>query len=207
MVGDNGLGGRLPLLDLENATQAQKELAARILPLALQLQQQTGIQFVTADGQLVGPFNVYLQNPVVGSVLFDLANVATSSDLSSRTREIVTLSVGGLWGSEYELYAHRLIAGMVGVPEEAIESLANGQAPVGLTGNDLIAAQFVQKLVSTHRVDDKLYQAAEAAFGRVGLADLVNLAGTYLGASAMFNAFEVPAPSTGSDSRALGDGG
>jgi alkylhydroperoxidase/carboxymuconolactone decarboxylase family protein YurZ len=191
---EHGLGGRLPLLDLDTATPAQQALATTMKALAVQLQQQTGIQTLSADGQLIGPFNVYLQNPAIGTALFNLANAVTSSSLSPKTREIVTLAVGGQWGSGYELYAHEIIAGLNGVPADAIESLASGQAPVGLTGNDLIAAQFVQQLVSTYRVDDELYHAAEAAFGQVGLADMVNLAGTYLGASVMLNAFEIPVP-------------
>src|SRR5690606_38039242 len=109
-------------------------------------------------------------------------------------KEVVILSVGGQWGSGYELYAHKLAAKAYGVPEEAIESLASGQPPVGLTGQELVAAQFVQELVSTHRVSDELYHAAEAEFGQAGLVDLVNLASTYLGASAVLNAFEVPVP-------------
>lgn len=102
-----------------------------------------------------------------------------------------------MWGSEYELYAHRIMASLIGVPDEAIQSSAVGQAPVGLSGEDLIAAQFVQELVSTHQVNDETYHSAEVAFGaersgRPGQPD-----GAYLGASAMFNAFEVPAPSPG----------
>ena len=107
------------------------------------------------------------------------------------------MSVGGQWGSGYELYAHEKVAALYGVPEEAIASLAAGQAPVGLSGDDLIAAQFVQELVSTYRVNNELYHAAEAAFGQDGLVDLVNLAGTYLGASAALNVFEIPVPGQG----------
>jgi alkylhydroperoxidase family enzyme len=192
--GDGGLGGRLPLLDLDTATQAQKDLAVTLTALAVQLEQHTGIQGMTEDGQLIGPFNAYLQNPVIGTALLNVANAVTASTLSAKTREIVVLSVGGQWGSAYELYAHKLTAGLAGVPQDAIDSLASGQAPVGLTGNDLIAAQFVQQLVTTYHVDDELYHAAEAAFGQVGVTDMVNLAGTYLGASIMLNAFQVPVP-------------
>jgi hypothetical protein len=76
--------------------------------------------------------------------------------------------------------------------------LGAGQAPVGLTGDELVAARFVQELVSTHYVSDETYHAAEAAFGQKGVVDMVNLAATYLGASATLNAFEVPIPPGGS---------
>ncbi|WP_131812961.1 carboxymuconolactone decarboxylase family protein [Mycolicibacterium peregrinum] len=192
--GPNGLGGRLPLLDLDTATPAQLELAARVKALALPIQQATGIELVTPDGQLIGPLNAYLYNPVIGGALFDVGNTFASSTLSARVKEVVILSVGGLWGSEYEVWSHSKVARLAGLPEEAIVSLGSGQAPVGLSGDELIAAQFVQELVSTYRVSDELYYAAEAAFGRAGLVDLVNLASTYLGASAVLNAFEIPVP-------------
>ena len=192
-----GLGGRLPLLDLSTATPAQLELAASIKAVAIPTQQATGIELLSPDGKLIGPLNSYLYNPTIGGALFGVGNAFAASSLSPRVKEIVILSVGGQWGSGYELYAHEKVAALYGVPQDAIESLAAGQAPVGLSGDDLIAAQFVQELVSTYRVSNELYHAAEAAFGQDGLVDLVNLAGTYLGASAALNVFEIPVPGQG----------
>ncbi len=192
--GPNGLGGRLPLLDLDTATAAQLELAAKIKAVAIPTQAATGIQLLNSEGQLIGPLNSYLYNPVIGGALFDVGNTLSSSSLSARVKEIVTLSVGGLWGSEYEVWSHAKVARLVGVPEESIVALGSGQPPVGLSGNELIAAQFVQELVSTYRISDDLYHAAEAAFGQTGLVDIVNLASTYIGASAALNAFQIPVP-------------
>jgi alkylhydroperoxidase family enzyme len=192
--GPNGLGGRLPLLDLDTATAAQLALDAAIKQIAIPTQAATGIQLLDSEGRLIGPLNAYLYNPVIGKALFDVGNTFASSTLPSRVKEVVVLSVGGLWGSEYETWSHEKVARLVGLPEDAITALSNGQPPVGLTGNELIAAQFVQELVSTYRVSDETYHAAEAAFGHAGLVDMVNLASTYLGASALLNAFEVPVP-------------
>lgn len=192
--GPNGLGGRLPLLDLSTATPDQLAVAARIKALALPIQQATGIELVSPEGQLIGPLNAYLYNPVSGEAQFDVGETFSSSTLSARVKEVVILSVGGLWGSEYEVWSHTKVARLVGLPEDAIVSLGSGQTPVGLSGSELIAAQFVQELVSTYRVSDELYYAAESAFGRTALVDLVNLASTYLGASAVLNAFEIPVP-------------
>lgn len=189
-----GLGGRLPLLDLSTATPAQLELAAQIKAVAIPTQQATGIQLLSPEGQLIGPLNSYLYNPTIGGALFDVGNAFAASTLSPRVKEIIILSVGGQWGSGYELYAHKLAAQMVGVPQDAIDALASGEPAVGLSGDELIAAQFVQELVSTYRVSNDTYHAAEAAFGQRGLVDLVNLAGTYLGASATLNVFAIPVP-------------
>ncbi|WP_395312150.1 PGRS repeat-containing protein [Mycobacterium sp. AMU20-3851] len=198
--GPNGLGGRLPLLDLDTATPDQLALAARIKASALPIQQATGIELVTPEGQLIGPLNAFLYNPVSGGAQFDVGETFSSSTLSARVKEVVILSVGGLWGSDYEVWSHAKVARLVGLPEDAIVSLGSGQTPLGLSGSELIAAQFVQELVSTYRVSDELYYAAESAFGRTALVDLVNLASTYLSASAVLNAFEVPVPPAATDS-------
>ncbi len=196
VVPDGGdLGGRLPLLDLDSATPAQLALDAQIKAIAVPTQAVTGIELVSPEGQVIGPLNAYLYNPTIGGALFNVGNSFASSTLSARVREVVILSVGGEWGSSYELYAHEKVAALYGLPQEAIDALAAGEAPVGLTGGELVAAQFVQELVSTHYVSADTYHAAEAAFGQKGVVDLVNLAGVYLGASALLNAFEVPAPS------------
>ncbi|ODQ96383.1 carboxymuconolactone decarboxylase family protein [Mycolicibacterium holsaticum] len=195
--GDYGLGGRLALIDLETATPAQLALAAQIKEVALPAQEATGVQVVDSQGRLIGPFNGYLYSPVIGAALFDAENIFATSSLPDRVKEVAVLAVSGMWGTEYTIYAHGQTARLAGLPEEAIQSLANGQAPVGLTGDELIAAQLVQELVSTYQISDETYHAAEAAFGRAGVIDLINLTGTYLGTSAMLNAFEVPAPSAG----------
>ncbi|MGE0216319.1 carboxymuconolactone decarboxylase family protein, partial [Mycolicibacterium sp.] len=191
---ENGLGGRLPLIDLNTATPGQLELSARIKALALKIQELTGLELVTPDGQLVGPLNAYLYNPVVGSALFDVGNISAATTLAPSVKEVAVLGVGGLWGAEYQIWSHERVARQVGLSEEAIHSLAIGQPAVGLTGNDLVAARFVQELVSTYQVSDEVYHAAEAAFGQQGLVELVNLTSMYLGVSTMLNAFEVPVP-------------
>jgi alkylhydroperoxidase family enzyme len=192
--GAGGLSGRLPYFDPYTGTVAQLDLDALMKAIAIPTQAATGIQLLDAQGALIGPLNAYLYNPVTGQALFDVGNTFSSSSLNPKVREIIILSTGGQWGSGYELYAHKLVAALYGVPTDAIGSLASGQAPVGLTGNDLIAAQFVQQLVSTYHVSDDLYDDAVAAFGETGVVDMVNLAGVYLGVSATLNAFQAQGP-------------
>lgn len=194
VVGEYGPGGRLPMLDLATATPAQIALANQMKANNLLLPPQLRDLFGGTDA-LIGPLNAYLYSPAIGAAAYDLSNTLSVSALSSQVKEIVILSVGGLWGSEFELYAHEKVAGLVGVPADAIASLASGRPPVGLTGDKLIAAQFVQELISTHQVSDELYHAAEAAFGQTGVVDIIHIAGSYLGVSLLLNAFEVPSPS------------
>src|SRR5699024_392356 len=73
--GAGGLGGRLPLIDGDDADPAQAALAAKLHALVSGLGAGTGIEFLSPDGQLIGPFNAFLYNPAIGSALlgFDSA--------------------------------------------------------------------------------------------------------------------------------------
>jgi 4-carboxymuconolactone decarboxylase len=83
----------------------------------------------------------------------------------------------------------------VGLPEAAIQALASGESPEGLTSNELVAYRFARQLTAERRVDDDLYRKAKQAFGEEGLVDMVYLIGIYLVTCALLNGFEIPAPS------------
>ena len=85
------------------------------------------------------------------------------------------------------------MARSVGLSETVIDGLLKGSTD-GFTRDELAAHRFTDQLVRTHRVDDETYAAAETAFGRDGVLDMVHLIGMYLATSAILNAFEVPAP-------------
>lgn len=191
--GAGGLNGRLPTFDLTNATPEQRALAAQMIASNVLVEQNFGNLLGLGTAPL-GPQNMYLFNPVIAQAVLDFNNSLSKSSLSTRMRELVILAMGGQWGSEFEIYAHAAVARLVGVSEQAIESLSSGQPPQGLTGTELIATQLVQSLVSTYRVSDELYAAAEAAFGRKAVVEIVQVASNYIGVSVLLNALEIKAP-------------
>ena len=85
------------------------------------------------------------------------------------------------------------MARTVGLSDAVIDGIRTGSEEA-ITGDELVAHRFTDQLVRTHRVDDETYAAAEQAFGRDGVLDMVHLIGMYLATSALLNAFEVPAP-------------
>jgi 4-carboxymuconolactone decarboxylase len=114
--------------------------------------------------------------------------------LDKQTHEIVILTVGAVWQSPYELYAHSAVARKVGVSEAVIHGLCRGETPAELTPGQLVAHRFARQLTLEYRVDDQLYREAEAQFGAATLVDLVYLVGLYLLTCALLNAFEIPKP-------------
>lgn len=78
----------------------------------------------------------------------------------------------------------------------AIRSLADGGSSEDLSDEERVAQCFVRQLTAEHHVEEPLYRAAEAAFGREGLVAMTFLAGCYQVVCSLLNAFEIPAPAS-----------
>ena len=117
-----------------------------------------------------------------------------SSSLDQRVRKVVILSVGAVWRSAYEIYAHSAIARQAGLPEGTIPALQHGQPAKDLTDKEQLAQTYTLRLTSEQSVDTFLYHCAEQAFGRQGLVDIALLIGRYLTTCTLLNGFGTPRP-------------
>jgi 4-carboxymuconolactone decarboxylase len=157
--------------------------------------QQSGFVVKTRDGKFIGPFNPSLYSIGITDGFGTFMDAeAKNTKLDKRTRQIVILTVGAVWNSPYEIYAHSAEARKVGVPEGAIRALASGESPEGLTSNELVAHRFARQLTAERRVDDDQYREAKQAFGEEGLVAMIYLIGIYLVTCALLNGFDIPAP-------------
>ena len=189
-----GLGGRLPLQPPASLGPDARALYARLT--GGRLGRAAPFTSQTKAGELIGPFNALLYAPTIGSGFIDFHEAEEhATPLSKRVREIVILSVGAVWASAYEPYAHRAVAANVGFSPEVVAGLAAGE-PCDQLGDDERAAQrFTLELARERIVGDATYADAEQAFGREGLVALILLAAAYTATCVMLNAFAVPAPS------------
>lgn len=195
-VQGESLGGRLPLADPAALSSVQRKLFDKLKETWVVYANQLGVQATTEDGRLIGPFNFFLLHPQVAEKLSDFQVAeATYTTLSQRTREVVIITVGAVWGAEYELYAQTFVARKAGLSDDAVAALANGDIPEELGNQEKIAARLTRALLTHHRVDDQLYREAEQAFGKTGLFDITALTGLYLTVCTGLTLFEVPAPS------------
>ena len=150
----------------------------------------------TDTGELIGPFNVLLHAPTIGGGFLDLHEAEErATPLSKRVREVVILSVGAVWGSAYELYAHRAVAAQLGLSPDVIAAVAAGEACDQLAADERAAQRFTLELMRNRIVSEATYASAERAFGHEGLVALTLLAAAYTGTCLVLNAFAVPAPS------------
>ena len=192
---DENWGGRLPLVrtgplrDEQLAWEA--ELRSEVVPWA----RRSGVHAATVEGDLIGPFNAFVHQPVPGRAFMAWVRAdQAQSSLSAAVREIVVLTVGVAWQSEYEIYVHSALARDAGVPEPVIAAVLAGEPAEQFSAAEAAAYRFADELVRTRRVCDETYRLALDAIGRTGVLDLVHLIGIYLATSALLNAFLVPAP-------------
>lgn len=193
---DNSLGGRLPLLAPADLDRPQSKLYAKLQDTLGAWAKKSGFQAETDDKRLIGPFNPMLRSPVVSQGFIEALDAETKhTTLNEKIRQVVILTVGGVWQAAYELYAHTAVGKQAGLDEPTIAALAAGQTPATLTPDELAAHEFTRLLTSEYRVPEDVYQRAIDHFEEEGVVNIIYLAGNYMSTCALLNAFAVPAPS------------
>jgi 4-carboxymuconolactone decarboxylase len=189
------LGGRLPLLAQGDLSDEQKPLYQRMRTNQVPWTIRHNFQGMTDDERLIGPFNPILYSPEVGIGFLDFEGTeGRASSLDERVREIVILSVGSVWRSAYELYAHAALARQAGLSDEAIRALENGETAKDLTDKEQLAQTYTLRLTSQHSVEASIYEETERTFGRRGMVDIALLIGRYLTICTLLNGFDIPRP-------------
>ena len=192
---DEALGGRIKLLSPSELSPDQKRTYDTIITEMIPWAESAGFQSKTEDGRLIGPFNSVLHSPGITAAFLALqAAEQKHTTLDERVRQVVILTVGAVWGCDYERYAHAAVARKAGIADADIAALAKGDPTDGLSAKERLAQRFTYEITSNHRIDDALYDEAQSTFGPQGLVDLLYLAGCYDTVSSLLNTFKVPAP-------------
>ena len=113
------------------------------------------------------------------------------SPLDPVAREIAILSVAQRTSNDYEWAHHEPIARRVGVPDQVIESIRTGRAPMGIPAKDGIFAQAAKELVTQGTLSPRTFQAVEHLLGPGGTVELVVLICYYAMLSAALSALGV----------------
>lgn len=154
-------------------------------------------QVVMADdqGALLGPFPPMLHFPQFGiPALTFLKSLDNHATLSKTVREVAILTVGGAFGSRFELYAHEIMAAAFGLSFNIIASLAAGGRPEGLNEEQAIAHDIAAVLVKGHIVPASTYNQAVKLLGQNGTGELIFLISGYCLIATVLNGFDMPAP-------------
>ena len=158
---------------------------------------QSQVVMLDAQGALFGPFAPMLHFPQFGvPALSFLRTLDMQATLDKKVREVAILTVGGAFGSRFELYAHEIMAEAFGLSPGIIASLAAGGRPYGLNEQEAIAHDIAHCLVTGHIVPDSTYKHAVNLLGQDGVGELIFLISGYCLIAMVLNGFNMPAPET-----------
>ncbi|GGM96879.1 hypothetical protein GCM10010967_33290 [Dyadobacter beijingensis] len=156
---------------------------------------QGQVRMIDEQGALLGPFAPMLHYPQFGvPALSFVRTLDTHATLGKTVREVAILTVGGMFGARFELYAHEIMAEAFGLPPGIIALLAAGGQPSGLSDEEAIAHTIAQCLVHGRIVPESAYRHAVKLLGRDGVAELFFLVGGYSLIAVILNGFDMPAP-------------
>ena len=147
------------------------------------------------DGALMGPWNPWLHEPVIGKAIWDLTLALTAQAiLPDNVRQIAILVVGARFDAAYEIYAHIAVAEHEGMSAERLATLVADLKPLDLTKEESIAYDFAYALSRGGTLPEPLYRLAVATFGQQGSNELIYLVGLYALVCTTLNGFNVPVP-------------
>ena len=184
---------RLPLIAPADLTTEQK-------PLYDDMKKGIASNFnafkaIGEDGALMGPWNPWLHEPVIGKAIWDLTLAMTANaSLPDNIRQIVILVVGARFDAAYEIYAHIAVAEREGMGEARLATLVANLKPGDLSAEESVAFDFAYALVRGGTLPEPLYRLALKTFGQHSTNEMIYLVGLYSLVSTTLNGFNVPVP-------------
>jgi alkylhydroperoxidase family enzyme len=111
--------------------------------------------------------------------------------LEPQLREIAITRTGILCQSEYEVIAHRRIAGEVGVSDEKVAALEEGAESAVFTEVEKDVLRFTDDVVANNRPDNATFDAVARHLSPAALVELQLAIGFYVMTSKFLNCFDV----------------
>jgi 4-carboxymuconolactone decarboxylase len=99
------MSGRIPQLAPADLDESQRALYDSLVANEVPWAEGAGVRAIAPDRTLLGPFNPLLFSPVLGTRLIGVFRAdKAGTSLSRRVHEIVVLTVGAAWRSDYSDY-------------------------------------------------------------------------------------------------------
>lgn len=106
--------------------------------------------------------------------------ILTKSDLDPSLRELVILLTARLTGTEYEWVQHHEIARLIGIDDEKIRAIADGEiTDSAFERRELVTLRLARHLLEDAAPPAELVTETEAALGRAALIEVLIVTGYY----------------------------
>jgi len=192
------MDNRYTSLDFEQLTPEQQQLHHQI----------AASRKLDPAQRLGGPFDPWIESPVLGEILSNLGYFHRfQSSLNRRQIELAILVTAAHWQAAFEWWAHEPMARDAGLNDSIIKAIKHRQ-PLHLSDPlDQMAWEIASALQHNQRLTAELYQRAVAGFGRPGVIELISLCGYYTTVAMTLNALDIQLPTGeaqpfGADARA-----
>jgi 4-carboxymuconolactone decarboxylase len=119
------------------------------------------------------------------------AAVHLSGKLDPLLKEMAITRAGILCNSKYEVYQHRKVCKLVGMPGEKIKALDIGPASPVFSEIERLVLLFTEETVLNRKVSDETFKAISKHFSYEKLVELAIVVGCYMMVSIFVNTFEV----------------
>jgi alkylhydroperoxidase family enzyme len=147
------------------------------------------------DGTLTGPFNTLLYAPKLGAPLAQLGEeIRFGAALSDRTRELAILVIARRWMSDYEWYAHSRIGRDIGLSEEILEAIRNGEVPHLDHPQEAAAYNLCVAVAYERHVSDTVYAEVSKVLTERAIVELTILIGYYTTLAMLLEVFAIGVP-------------
>jgi len=166
-------------------------------PAAMTAEQQGVYQAIASGprGQVRGPLAVWLHRPKLADRAQALGQYCRyETSLAPRLSELAILTIGRIWGAEFEWWSHKKIALQAGVSPAVIEAIRTGVAPPFEHDDEALVHAFITALHDGRCISDAMYRDAVKLLGEGGVVDLVGIAGYYSLISMTIQVFQVMPP-------------
>jgi 4-carboxymuconolactone decarboxylase len=183
---------RFPVIQPEQMNAEQKKLFDTIIsgPRAQNYGGEAAKRVLSG-----GPFNAWMRSPEAGMRLQAVgAHIRFNSSIPKHLNELAILVTAREWTSQYEWYAHHILAMKAGLDPKIADAIAAGKRPESMKEDEAAIYDFCTQLHRNKKVDDATFARVKALFGEKGVIDLVAVSGYYVAVSMTLNVAEVPVP-------------
>ncbi|MER7186242.1 carboxymuconolactone decarboxylase family protein, partial [Streptomyces hyaluromycini] len=143
-------------------------------------------------GDCAGEVGVWLHSPEMCERAESLGAFARfDCSLPKHLRELTLLMAARNWDAQYSWNAHVHQAVEAGIPEAAVQAIAERREAVFEDEADQAFYQFCREVLEEHFVTDETFARALAHFGPKGLVDTIGALGNFTMLGMCLNTFQV----------------